>query len=296
MSGFGISRGSANNFFLLQEVWKVFSRLKKLYFNYWKVFAIFIPLGFVLGKLNFSLKELILNFLGWSHSYNIEWWVIRKYSLIILTTPVLTFFFRRVPLKKRIAVEGLSLAVVAVIKVLSLYYPLFGKLSNGIDAILPWYMIFFIGYIVAEHRIFETMEQWLSTMKMGVGYAWIILILSVWARCAICKDWNDLYQDVIIAPLFTFSVWYLYIHSSNRLVKFSIRLHSYLGKNSMFIWLIHTFLAYYYFGDFIYSFKYSVLIFTLCMLISCLCASAITGFFNWCGENGNKMRIRIMHY
>ena len=190
------------------------------------MFVVFIPLGFVLGKLKFSPKEFILNFIGWSHSYNIEWWVIRKYSQIILTTPVLAIFFRKVSLKNRIAVESLGLAVIATVKALSLYYPLFLKLSNVLDTVLPWYMIFLTGYIVAEYRVFETMEQRLSTMKGG-RIAWSVLILSALARCAICKDWNDLYQDVIIAPLFAFSVWYLHIHSSNRLAKISIRLHSY---------------------------------------------------------------------
>ena len=169
LSGFGINRGRTDFFSFSREVGKVFSRLKKLYINYWKVFVVFIPLGFVMGKLKFSPIEFILNFVGWSHSYNIEWWVIRKYSLIILTTPVLAIIFQKVSLKYRIVVESFGLAVVGTVKALSLYYPLFLKISNVLDTFLPWYMIFLTGYIVAEHRVFETMEQRISKMSGGGG-------------------------------------------------------------------------------------------------------------------------------
>ena len=36
----------------------------------------------------------------------------------------------------------------------------------------------------------------------------------------------------------------------------------------MDIWLIHTFFAYYYFSDFIYGFRFDILIFLVCMAFS----------------------------
>ena len=78
LSGFGINRNRNKSFSINGELKKVGKRLKTLFFNYWKVFFCFVPLGFILGKMNFSLGEFILNFIGWEHSYNIEWWVIRN--------------------------------------------------------------------------------------------------------------------------------------------------------------------------------------------------------------------------
>ena len=40
------------------------------------------------------------------------------------------------------------------------------------------------------------------------------------------------------------------------------------GKHSMNIFLTHTFIYYYFYDDFIYSFHYSVLIFTVLLLLS----------------------------
>lgn len=47
-----------------------------------------------------------------------------------------------------------------------------------------------------------------------------------------------------------------------------------LGKQSTNIWLIHTFFCYYFFRDFIYSFKYPILILAVTIILS-----YITGCF-----------------
>jgi peptidoglycan/LPS O-acetylase OafA/YrhL len=52
----------------------------------------------------------------------------------------------------------------------------------------------------------------------------------------------------------------------------------YLGKYSMDIYMIHTFIFYYFFKDFIYSFKYPILIFCALMII-CLTISVFLEYF-----------------
>ena len=42
----------------------------------------------------------------------------------------------------------------------------------------------------------------------------------------------------------------------------------FIGKYSTYIWLTHTFFAYYYFQSFTYFPKYSILIFLLCMIMT----------------------------
>lgn len=48
-----------------------------------------------------------------------------------------------------------------------------------------------------------------------------------------------------------------------------------LGKRSTSIWLIHTYFCYYLFQNFIYSFKYPIIIITVLMAISWGCAIVI---------------------
>ena len=70
------------------------AKLKGLYLSYWKVFVIFIPLAFFFCAhqptycdeaeictryAEFSRQECFNNFIGFSTSYNSEWWFLNSY-------------------------------------------------------------------------------------------------------------------------------------------------------------------------------------------------------------------------
>lgn len=71
LSGYGIYMSSLrkNNITLSNS----FNRIKKLYINYWIVFILFVPIGFIFFNNQLNIREFILNFIGWSSSYNGEW-------------------------------------------------------------------------------------------------------------------------------------------------------------------------------------------------------------------------------
>ena len=48
-----------------------------------------------------------------------------------------------------------------------------------------------------------------------------------------------------------------------------------LGKRSTSIWFVHTYFCYYFFQDFIYCFKYPIIIFIVLIIISWCCAIVI---------------------
>lgn len=77
----------------------IFNRIFKLYLSYWKVFIIFVPIGFLFFNNqpdycestgichryeNFDIIELISNFIGLSNSYNSEWYFLKYYVVILL--------------------------------------------------------------------------------------------------------------------------------------------------------------------------------------------------------------------
>lgn len=167
LSGFGIGRNRLKTFSIRLEFLKVFKRLRKLFLNYWKIFLIFVPCGLFLGKIHFNFKEFLLNFIGWAHSYNIEWWVIRKYTIIILITPFLSWFFIKISFKFRILIESLCLFSLCAVKLISTYQGSLLKIVNAIDTIMPWFLCFFVGYIIAEHNVFEMSANVLVKIRGG---------------------------------------------------------------------------------------------------------------------------------
>lgn len=77
LSGYGLYIiTSKNNKFSIKDA---IIRISRLYINYWTVFLIFIPIGFIFFGRTLNIKEFILNFLGLSSSYNGEWWFFRLY-------------------------------------------------------------------------------------------------------------------------------------------------------------------------------------------------------------------------
>lgn len=59
-----------------------------------------------------------------------------------------------------------------------------------------------------------------------------------------------------------------------------------MGKRSTSMWLIHTYFCYYFFQDFIYSFRYPILIFAALVAISYVCAVII--------DNINKHALKLL--
>ena len=67
----------------------ILQRILKFYIQFWKICLLFIPLGLVLGKITFNLKEIFLNVIGVSSTINGEWWFIYLYVLLVLLFPIL---------------------------------------------------------------------------------------------------------------------------------------------------------------------------------------------------------------
>ena len=58
--------------------------------KYWIVFAIFVPLGFILNKLpTFTWEVFLKSLIGIDSTYNVEWWYVKFYIVIILFSPII---------------------------------------------------------------------------------------------------------------------------------------------------------------------------------------------------------------
>lgn len=238
----------------------IISRIKKIYMSLWKVFLIFIPLGFVcFGNqikycqenvwnryADFSIYKFLLNFIGISCDYNSEWWFLWSYVCVILTFPI-----------ARIIINKHSLAVNVFMTVLfEVFYSLTISIISTVDILsalrgsfiytmfwsrfTPYCALFYAGMAMAKDDGFRKLNEMLrnnNVLSIGSDIIGIgtIFILKEWFITSSCAC---LYVILIIA----FS---LDLVSKTKIIK---KVLSMIGNESTNMWLIHSFFCYYFYG------------------------------------------------
>lgn len=88
MAGFGLYKiyEKKSSFSYFDAIKRIF----KLYKQYWVVFIIFVPIGFIFFDRTFQLTEFVLNFFAIICSYNGEWWFLALYLELLLLFPIIT--------------------------------------------------------------------------------------------------------------------------------------------------------------------------------------------------------------
>lgn len=230
----------------------LYRRFVKFYLNYWFVFLIAVPLGvFAFGRTldqpygtdtNHWLM-LLTDFLGLNdvYSYNITWWFNRLIIIFYLLFPIL---FR-----------------------LTAYKPLV-LLSLPIAYLEPSFCPFYFGIVVSRYR--ENVNTFLNRLP-----AWSIVLMAAVMAILLCfvRELSDIpfLHGTNIDALTTLCLALLIVGWAN-VRPTDYRVLTYLGKHSMNMYLVHTFIFLYFFSDFIYQFRYPVLI-VLALLLTSLALS-----------------------
>ena len=173
LSGYGMFLGHLRS--KKNVIYYTLTKLKDFYLNYWLYFLIFVPIGIFFFKnvtlwqssqIRYSTEPGIFleNFLGWSATYNEEWWFVRMFAI------ALVFLF---PLYTK-TVEKTIILVVFV----SLLLFLIGLKLNPYHALgfLFWQTSFALGIICAKIDLFSNkLVQKLD--QFGGVYIFIGLLL-----------------------------------------------------------------------------------------------------------------------
>lgn len=261
LSGFGLLESSKK-----KTTKSIFKRMLNIYLIYWFYFIIFIGIGFLFFKNNtlwdssekqfpFSMGSLLTNFLGITHSYNMEWWFYKFYVSLLVIFPI---FFKL--LKKTPIILFLSSLIIYCITLLpfinifimsnSNYY----LLTKFIHQFCYWQFSFIIGIYFAEYKIFD--RSFFSNLLWKKYIDFIIIILII-----IYRNYTHFFEP-IITPIFILS-------SINLISDIKLKpLIILLGKYSLPMWLTHSFLCYYYFQRIIYFPKIGILVLINLILIS----------------------------
>ena len=239
-------------------------RYAKFYMNYWVVFVITVPFGVLIfgrsladayGSESLIWHHLISDFFGIAglESYNVTWWFNRLIIILWLLFPLLywTMYSKLV---------SVWMLVFLYCDPGSLLHR-FTDLSPGFTTYL---FIFAFGIFLAENT--ETLDKALNKINQHVILAAAIVVtisLLYMRNHYVLSFFLGIKGDPFIAVFLSLAVV-----SICRLTHRKMSALAFAGKHSMNMYLVHTFVCSYFFHDFIYGFKYPILIFAVLLMIS----------------------------
>ena len=263
-SGLGLYRKNSkivqkSEWSLLTGYKEIFRSIKNFYFRYWVIFIVFIPYGFYKHIYEFVPVQFIKNVLGIACTYNKEWWYVYTYLRLLVVFPLL-FSFAYIMKKK-----GYRKSFLAVSIALIFLFIFILRINDGMETgFLTYFISFYIGMLVAEFNIFEKIVYGIKNIgTFSSGIVLITFFLSAGIRAFVTST-----IDFLIAPIIIFCLIY-WLHSkwAFRSIKWLLAIE---GKYSQYIWLTHTFFAYYYFQKQLYALSISWIIFGVSLIV-CTC-------------------------
>jgi hypothetical protein len=256
LSGYGLSytyfRGKLS--FNGQE-----HRLLKLYIHYWIILLIFVSIGSFVRPEKYpgSLSDIIMNFTSISNSYNSETWFLFPYALLSLTSVWIFKFIDKLGCVKSIIITWILYMISCYIT--SRYIAVNKAYTEWYTYIITYFNVLFSFVIGAVfHRQVEKGKgsiPFLHSHKLTTFAILMTLIII-----------NFFISSAATSYLFEFLYIFLLLHLSfNGITK---RFLIAMGKQSMVMWLTHSFFCYHIFHDFIYGFKYPLVIYIVLIVIS----------------------------
>ncbi len=248
-------------------------RIRNLYINFWIVLLLFVLIGHFLKPNAYpgSFEIFIYNATGYNTTYNGEWWFLLPYSMVVLSSYwVFKLVDRYDPLW---VVVGCIFGLFATSFVISRFgvdYLYAYKFRYNLFLYFHLLWEFLIGAMLLKMDFFRSAKSKIQKYLTKNIYVIGAIILLVTVRCFFDTSAVQLFYVVAFMALFlSISRW-----------KFIDKSLSLLGKYSMNMWFIHTCICYYLFKDFIYGFKYPIIIYTVVVVLSLLCAMLVTRIAN----------------
>lgn len=259
LSGYGFSESIKIRKLGLFEFYK--KRLVRLYFNYWFIALIFVPIGIFFmdrsiesvfsdhayTKFIVQMTGLHMFFNG-EYGYNGTWW----YMSVIIALVILFPFIYDVTKKY---------GVIILIGCFIILLP--GLPLTVID---QWLLPFALGVYLSQHNYIVAISNRLSAYG---NWRFIILMTAI-LLVAILRPDIPLLADTKIDWLFG-GLIILFVFEVTASLKVVEYILSFLGKHLFNIFLFHSFMLFYW-ENFIYSFKNPLIIFSIllsvCLVIS----------------------------
>lgn len=261
-SGYGLRKKhliTANGIGILQNYQSMFTRLLKFFSRYWAVFFVFVPIGFALRLYSFNWKSFLGGIIGNGSGYNGEWWYVGYYVRYLLLFPLLNVWMEFLGRISRIAPHVFTAACVILLTIV--------PSSMSMYSFLTVLICFWEGMYFVDSKIFECVfnhlpkKEW-NRSGLGIGLFCVAFLMR---HTGIPDYW-------LVAPLVFAVMLLLKANNSNRFLHPPL---IFIGQYSTYIWLTHTFFAYYFFQKLTFLPQYSWLIFIWCLALCVLSAMVL---------------------
>ena len=227
--------------------------------TYWLVLAIFVSIGCFMRPDKYPGTPLnaFLNIISWSSSYNAETWFLFPYIVLALFA---AYIFKLIDKLGNIKSFILFCIIGFVAMFITSRYIAVYKIHDSIFAhivtIANLSFSFAVGAIL--HQIAEKRSLTLNKAKSHQISTFFLLIFLITIMCFI--------KIGIFGTFYALLFILLFIQLD--LKQFIKKTLLMLGVYSMPMWMTHTFFSAYLFHDYIYGFKYPLLIYLVLIIIS----------------------------
>lgn len=238
-----------------------FKRIMALYEKLWMVLLLFVGLGTIIAPQLYpgDMRQLLSNLTGWNTTYNGEWWFFFPYIVLVALSPWLIQWVKRFNWKYWLV--GLPLLHFITFAAMRFYGDwVYSNQAIYYAVSIPHYAtIFLAGALFAKEHLFERFQTVVARYKCNNNWllAGGILALIV-AR--------SILPFMVLKPYF--AIAFMLLFSALQRGEVLNRVLCYFGSHSTNMWLTHSFFCYYLFSDFVYGFKYPVVIFGVLVLLS----------------------------
>ncbi len=241
-------------------------RLMKLFIHYWVVLLVYVTIGHFINPVVYpnDFLHIIANIVGIRCTYNGEIWFLLPYSIISLCSYWIINYVYHLNKKKKITIT----IVIYVIIFLAARYLGYHLPKDPVWETLliqPVYFVQLTFYFSLGIILYRCLEKE-PIFKYENPYIYMLLLV-----CTIVV--KSMFKITIADGLYAFAFIWCFIHLS--LNKYIRKILSELGHRSMVMWMTHTFFSVYLFQDFIYGFKYPLLIFLMLVIITFVTAIPI---------------------
>jgi peptidoglycan/LPS O-acetylase OafA/YrhL len=247
------------------------TRNLKLYIHYWITLLIFVSLGcFIKGYNTYpgGIENIFLNVTALKTTYNSETWFIFPYILLSLSSPIIFKILDRFnPI--------LMLAVLFSIALLSMSIVHFNQeyvnnhiITNQITSYFSLLFPFSLGMYAAKCLKYNEIKSRLYHISYKNVWLSAAIILLMCTMMFLQDHHLAVFQSFYAIIFILFFILMDRPKWLNAFLKI-------MGRRSTSLWLVHTFFCYYLFRNFIYGFKYPILIYSVLLACSYITAMII---------------------
>ena len=237
-------------------------RLWSFYKKYLLCFLFFITYTYIVGNpygFDYSPINYILNLIGIRATFNSTWWYILIYYIMVLVSPLVYVLLKKFKTKHYLAIILLFILSVAVSLISGHLVDYLKFISKTIQNYTVIYLLIFMeGMFCARYPFLDHLAS-----KMNALTSLVLLLLTFIARALLIRAPSDcLFDLVMIVP---------FILSFTKLISYSdivLKILSYLGKYSSYIWYVHAYFYSYLFFNLVFRSDLSLFVYLQIMLYS----------------------------